>query len=268
MILLLFFLAALAAGVCACFAGLVLWQAALVWLGAFVGLNLLFAVFWAVVSFTVDDTKPLERARPICIHGCGAIAGWLCSWARVRVELGGTELLPEGRFLLVCNHLSMFDPIVTEYALRGYELAFISKAANFKIPFYARLSYGAGFLPINRENDREALKTILFAADYLKKDFCSMVVYPEGTRSKTGELGPFHAGSFKIAQRANVPVVVASVRGTPLVGRNFPFRSTRVRLQILGCIPAGQVKAMNTQELSALCREQIAQDQQPAEAAV
>ena len=84
-----------------------------------------------------------------------------------------------------------------------------------------------------------------------------MAVYPEGTRSKTGELGPFHAGSFKIAQRGNVPVVIAAIRGTEEVHRHFPFRPTRVALDILDVIPAERVKAMSTQELAAYSREKI-----------
>ena len=259
MILSLFFLIALAGGVIAILAGMLAWKAALVGLGIFLGLNLLYVIFWYAVAATVDDTKPIEARRPICPFGCASIAGWLCAWARVKAKVNGAELLPaEGRFLLVCNHRSGFDPVVTEYKLRKYELAFISKPSNLAIRGIGKLAYGAGFLPINRENDREALKTILLAADYLKKDFCSMVVYPEGTRSKTGELGPFHAGSFKIAQRAKVPLVIASIAGTEKVTKNMPFRPTHVTLSILEVLPAERVKEMSTQELANYSRERIA----------
>ncbi len=252
MLLLMFFLLALGVGALAFFAGLAVWQAALVGLGAFVGINLLYALFWLIVSLTVDDTKPIGAVRPICSFGCASIAGWICTWTGVRIRLSGEQLLPEqGRFLLVCNHRSGFDPIITVHALRRYCLAFISKPSNLKIPFYGKLAYGAGFLPIDRENDREALKTILRAADMLRKDLCSFCIYPEGTRSKTGELGPFHAGSFKIAQRAGVPVAVAVVRGTAEITPHILRRGKRASLEILELIPAEQVKAMSTQELAA-----------------
>jgi 1-acyl-sn-glycerol-3-phosphate acyltransferase len=159
----------------------------------------------------------------------------------------------------------MFDPLVTEYMLRKYNLAFISKPSNMEIPVISNLAWGAGFLPIDRENDREALKSILQAADYLKRDICSMAVYPEGTRSKTGELGPFHAGSFKIAQRAKAPVVIASIQGTEKVSKNIPFRPTHVKLDILEVIPDEEVKAMNTQELAARSRGRIEQNLQSTE---
>ena len=149
--------------------------------------------------------------------------------------------------------------MVTASVLREYNLAFISKPSNLKIPLIAKLAYGDGFVPINRENDREALKSILQAADYLKRDLCSIAVYPEGTRSKTGELLPFHAGTFKIAQKAKAPVAVAAIRGSEAAAGNFPFRRTDVKLDILEVIPAEEVAAMNTQALAARCRDRIAE---------
>ena len=224
----------------------------------FAALNVLFVIFWVAVAQTVDDTKPIERQKPIYRRGCAIIAGWLCWWARVRVKLSGADKLPTaGRFVLICNHRSGFDPVVTEAWLTDYNLAFISKPSNLKLPYIGKLAYGAGFLPIDRENDRAALKTILTAADYLKRDFCSIVIYPEGTRSKTGALLPFHAGSFKIAQKANVPLVIACVSGTEQIRHRWLFRSTKVELQILELLPAERVKAMSTQELAAYSKEKI-----------
>ena len=239
--------------------GYSIWAALLIGLGVFAGLNLLYIVFWICVAQTVDVTKPLKEQKPIYRHGVADIATWLCSYAHVHTELSGEELLPKDkRFLLVCNHRAAFDPVVKASVLKDYNLAFITKPSNLRIPLIAPLAYGAGFIPINRENDREALKSILQAIDYLKRDLCSMVIYPEGTRTKTGKLLPFHAGSFKIAQKAKAPVVVAAIQGTEKVGRNFPFRRTDVKLDILECIPAEEVNAVNTQELSKRCRSRIA----------
>ena len=270
MLLLLFLLLSLVcAGVCVWRAGFVFWQGALLFAGCFLALNLLYVVFWVLVAQSVDDTEPLEKQSGLCRIGCASVAGWLCAWAGLRVRVTGEELLPrEGRFVMVCNHRSAFDPVATEAKLRAYNLAFISKPSNLKLPFIGKLGYGAGFLPIDRENDRKALKSILTAADYLKRDLCSMVIYPEGTRSKTEELLPFHAGSFKIAQRAGVPLVIAAIRGTERVRQNVPFRPTRAELRILEVLSAEQVKAMGTQELAAHSREQmeafLRQDRQEA----
>ena len=95
-----------------------------------------------------------------------------------------------------------------------------------------------------------SLKTILQAADYLKRGVCNIGIYPEGTRSRTGQLLPFHAGSFKIAQKAGVPVVVACSRGTEKVKKCFFFWKTPVYLDILEVIDADRVKAMSTNDLA------------------
>ena len=251
--------AAIGVGCGAFGAGLVWWQALLVCLGAFVAVNLLFVIFWFVVALTAGAKGPVENQSSICRHGCAIIAEWLCSWGRVHCVVSGTEKLPQdGRFLFVCNHRSAFDPVVTANRLRDWNIAFLSKPSNLKLPGIARLAWGACFLAIDRENDREALKAILKAADFLKRGVCSIGLYPEGTRTKTGKLLPFHAGSFKIAQRGNASVVIAAIQGSENVGKNFPFRSTKISLDILEVIPADQVKAMSTQELSAHCRSLIA----------
>ena len=164
------------------------WHAGLWVFGGFAALNVLYVLFWVCVASTVDDSKPLtEKPRRICSFGCWSIANWLCAWFWVRMRVTGEELLPrEGRYVLVCNHRSGFDPVTAEAALGKNGLAFISKPSNLKLPYIGKLAYGAGFLPIDRENDRKALKTILTAADYIKRDYCSMGIYPEGTRSRTG----------------------------------------------------------------------------------
>ena len=259
MVMALMLCAALGAGFGALGAGMSWWKALLICLGTFAAVNLLFVAFWYIVALTIGSTGPVENQNAFCQRGCSIIAEWLCSWGRVHAVVSGTDLLPgEGRFLWVCNHRSAFDPVVTADRLRDCNIAFLSKPSNMNLPGIARLAWGAGFLAIDRENDREALKAILKAADFLKRGVCSIGLYPEGTRTKTGKLLPFHAGSFKIAQRGNVPIVLAAIQGTENVGKNFPFRSTKISLDILEVIPADQVKAMSTQELSAHCRSLIA----------
>ena len=69
-------------------AGLKVWQALLVCLGAFVAVNLLFAIFWFVVALTAGSKGPVENQSAICRRGCAIIAEWLCSWGRGRGDLG------------------------------------------------------------------------------------------------------------------------------------------------------------------------------------
>ena len=235
------------------------WKGILMFVAAFVSLNILFIAFFAIVSLFTDDTKPIRKQRPICRFGCAEIASLICSYVGVKVHVSGEEKLPPNSgFLLVSNHVSMFDPISVAAALRKHNISFVSKPENMKIPIAGKLSYGAGYLPINRENNREALKTILTAAQYLKDGICSVAIYPEGTRSKDGNMLPFHSGSFKICQKADAPLVIMATIGTEKVTQRL-FRRNDVYLEILETVPAEICKKMKTSELSKHARNLIGQ---------
>ena len=148
------------------FAGFVMWKTLLLFAGCFIALNVLFLLFWAVVAIFVSTAKPITKQSGICRLGCISVSSVMCGYAWVRTHIHGMDKLPTGeRFLFVCNHRSMFDPLIVMSKLRDYNISFISKPSNMRIPIVGRVSYGAGFLPIDRENNRNALKTILTAAD-------------------------------------------------------------------------------------------------------
>jgi len=227
----------------------------------FVLLHLLcLLLFWAASLSTPTD-RPLEKQNPFSRIGIGLMAPLVTFYAGVRPVVNGAEKLPtDSRFLYVSNHRSLFDPLVVMGYQREWNISFISKPSNTKIPLGWRIVYAAGYLSIDRENDRNALRTILTAADYLKRDLCSIGIYPEGTRSKTDELLPFHAGSLKIAQRAKVPIVVAAVHGTEGFRHFRLFHRVPVTLNILEVIPAETVCALRTQELSDRIRATVQAD--------
>ena len=141
---------------------------------------------------------------------------------RIHISLTGREKLPKGRFLLVSNHRSKFDPILTWHVFAKENLSFISKPENFKVPVYGRIIHRCCFMPIDRENPRKALKTIQRAISLIKNDVASVAVYPEGTRNYGEGLLPFHAAVLKIAQKAEVPIVVMTVQGTYEIQKNYP----------------------------------------------
>ena len=81
-----------------------------------------------------------------------------------------------------------------------------------------------------------------------------MGVYPEGTRSKSGEMLEFHNAVFKIAKKADVPIVTVCVTGTEKIGKNVPWRHTDVFLTLCPCIGREEVAASGTKELGAHVR--------------
>lgn len=187
----------------------------------------------------------------------------------VKLHVSGTEKLPKGqKFLLVCNHISNYDPIVTWHVLRKEKIRFISKGGNFKIPFMGQLIHRCKFMEIDRENPRNAVKTVEEAASVLQNGEACVGVYPEGTRSKTGELLPFHNSVFKIAQKGNAPIVVCSIRGTESIHDRVVWKRTHVYLDFLEVIPADEAKSMRTAELGTRSAQQIQDSLQKKEIAV
>ncbi len=185
-------------------------------------------------------------------------AAWVMVLCGVRVRLHDADKLPTDRpFLLVANHLSNLDPLVTIAALRRWPLSFVSKPENFRIPVVGTILRNSAFLAIDRENPRRAVETIRAAAGLITDKELCVGIYPEGTRNKTGEgLLPFHNGSFKIATMAKCPVAVLTVR----YGKGpFPY-FRHADLTVVGVMDDAFVCNNRTDILSDTAREWIEKD--------
>ncbi len=176
-------------------------------------------VLYAAATRNARPSRTRQRFYRIISHW----AAWACLICGIRVRAQGMERLPTDRAcLLVGNHLSNLDPLVTLAVMRGFDTVFVSKPENFKIPVVGAALRYLRFLPIDRENPRNAVTTIKTAAQHIVEQKLNVFIYPEGTRNKRGVgLLPFHNGSFKIATTAKCPVAVATVRYEK--GR-FPYR--------------------------------------------
>lgn len=231
-------------------------------LGAIVGLILLFLLVLVVSALFVDMKKEYDTRSNYFERMMDVMAWLILKLCNVKVIVSGLDKVPQtSRFLFVCNHRSMFDVIVTRTVLRKYDLIYVSKPENFKIPVAKQLAKRCRFLSIDRENPKNAMKTLVKAIDFIKKDEGSVGIYPEGTRSKSGALLPFHDGVFKIAQKADVPVLVTTVVGTEKVSKNAPFKRTKVYIDFIDCFKAEQNE--NSHDLSeksrALMQDKIAE---------
>ena len=208
----------------------------------------LLVAYLSTLHINVDEVK--ERPNPFGVFICEEFAAFLLYISGIRVVLTGLEKVPaDRRFLLVSNHRSNLDPIVIMDKMRSYNIAFISKISNLKIPAIGKLIHEWCFMSIDRENARNAIKTIQQASDYIKNDIVSIGIYPEGTRSKSQQMGEFHAGSFKIAQKAGCPLVISVIRGTETVKYHF-WSVSKVYVDILEVMEVDQVKSMKSVELA------------------
>lgn len=221
-------------------------------------LFLLYVCFLGICSLFVDPKKEYthnSRFYRMLLYSATAATLKLL---RIRVHTSGLEKLPEGeRLLFVGNHRSNFDPIIQWQILRPWEVAFVSKEANFKIPFFGRFIRKCCFLAIDREDPRKAILTLHKAAALIESKEVSVGIYPEGTRSKSGELLPFHDGVFRIAQKADCPIAVMAVRGTEQIHKNVFRRRTDVYLDIIKVIPAQEAKHLKTHVISADVRQAL-----------
>jgi 1-acyl-sn-glycerol-3-phosphate acyltransferase len=235
-----------------------IWKPIVFCLCCFIGLVVVYLLIAAIVSLFIDKNRPISRKSDICSLFCYMAGSIVCSVTGIKPHLSGFEKIPgDKRFLLISNHRSGYDPLFMLNILRKYDVAFVSKPSNMALPVVGSVAHGAGCLSLNRENNREALKTIITASEYMLKDLCSMCIYPEGTRSKTGDLGPFHAGSFKIAQKAKAPVVIEAISGTEKVKKGLLKGRNDVSFDVLDIIPAEKVCSLKTVELAEYSRNII-----------
>ena len=224
-------------------------------LGYTAALLVVYIILLWIICLFIDRRKPQLQNDPFFRTLLNWTAELLFQAARVQVKVIGAENLPKGRYLLVGNHLSSFDPIVTAWALRKDRIAFVTKPENMRIPVVGSIIHKCCYLPIDRENSMNAVKTIQAAVDLIHRDVVSIGIYPEGTRNRGSEpLLPFRSGAFKIATKAGVPVVVAAVSGTDQIRRNFPLRPTVVTVDFCRVIDAETVSASKTTELSEMTR--------------
>ena len=225
----------------------VLWQLPLAFVCFFAALVLLFLLVLAVSCLFVDMKKEVEKPSRYFRFLLNQFSRLAFDLGGVRVHVTGLEKVPrKGRFLLISNHLFAFDPIVFYYAMPWAELSFVSKTENYAIPIVAQVMHKILCLPLDRNNDREALKAILKAISILKDEKASVAVFPEGGTSKSGLLQPFRNGAFKIAQKAGVPIVVCAISNTKAILKNMFRRRTDVCLDVLEVIPAQTVAGLKT----------------------
>ena len=131
----------------------------------------------------------------------------------LRFDVRGREIIPDRGCVYIANHQSYFDVMALLTALKGHQFSFIAKDDFDKVPLLSAWVLRSRGLFIHRGDARESLKTIQKGAEYVKDGF-SIVIFPEGTRSRGPEMAEFKPGSFKLATKAKAPVVPITIDGT------------------------------------------------------
>ena len=171
---------------------------------------------------------------------------------RWHITTKGMEKLPEsGRFFLVCNHVSLADPVVLLRVFTGRQVAFISKRENQSMFLVGKIMHKLLCQPINRENDKEALKTIIKCIQLIREDKSSVGVFPEGYIHADKKLHHFRSGVFKIAKKTEVPIVVCTLKNTKdAISNLLHHRHTYIEASVLEVIQPEDYKDLNTTEIA------------------
>jgi len=217
--------------------------------------------FLTAVSYVIDPDKEEHQDSPFYRKVVAIYVEALIQLVRVRVKATGLEKTPkEGRFLLVCNHQFAADPGILLHYFKDSQLAFISKKENRKLFCVGRLMHKILCQELDRDDDRQALQVILKCIRILKDDQASIAVFPEGGTNHDELLHHFRPGVFKIAQKAGVPIVVCTLKGTRPIIKNALKKGTDVELHLLEVIPAAELKGKTTVEIADRVHAIMAED--------
>ncbi len=197
--------------------------AAAVWLATSTFTMSFFALFIALFGDCQETIHRLARA-----------------WARMYLAVAGIEVRVDGLerimsppYVFMCNHQSALD-IYALLAWLPLSFKWIAKRQLFSIPVVGWAMKKAGYISIDRENAREALKAIEEASRKIREG-TNIIIFPEGTRSADGQLLPFKKGGFTLALRAMVPVVPIGIYGSSVLqpkGSSLPRQKGVIYIEI------------------------------------
>jgi 1-acyl-sn-glycerol-3-phosphate acyltransferase len=161
--------------------------------------------------------------------------------------------------VIVSNHQSFVDiPVISHL---GIDAKWLAKAELFAVPGFGWMMRMAGDIPVRRTDRRSSARAVLRSAKYLR-DGCSVVFFPEGTRSPDGRVLPFNDGPFQLAIREGVPVLplVVSGSGEALPRDSWQFGPSReIELHVRPPVSTEGLTAKDAHRLQESVRELIAQ---------
>ena len=222
--------------------------------------TLLQVSFWFVVSIIVlGVTYPFDKSRR-WVHECSRC---ICKWLfgippRMKRTIDGVENIdPNKAYVMVMNHNSGVD-IFAAYKI-PLNFRWVSKREVFRVPFMGPLLTIHGDIPIERGNPSEAMAKVLSLGKLWLGRGASVAIFPEGTRSKTGEINRFKMGAFNLAKEANVEILPIVMTGT-----NNMFRkgwlinwTNHVAIRVMKPISVEEIAATDVKEMAQKVREQM-----------
>lgn len=238
----------------------------LLWIWVAVWGTVLFLL--GIVAFLVANplVDPRRRAQGFIGHLWGR--GILLMLPRIEVQFSGLERLQKGPFVVCANHQSVADIVVLVAAWAQFK--FVVKDRFFRVPVLGQQLRLSGFIPTGSGASGESDRMLSHAAHWLALG-CHVLVFPEGTRSRDGQLLRFRRGPFQLARRAGVPVLPVAILGTgdvlPKGAFRYNFRG-KVEVRVLEPIDASGEPGPAAARARELIRLELETMRTPARVAV
>ncbi|HTP25025.1 MAG TPA: lysophospholipid acyltransferase family protein [Anaeromyxobacteraceae bacterium] len=233
-------------------------------------LSLIALAVWPPLTLLVLlVTRPFDPNRSIAGQFYRILpALWSRSFPFWRIRIEGRWPSGRGPYVVVANHQSFLDIFVLCNINMRHEWKWVAKRELFRIPMFGWGLSLAGDISLDRGDAASAIAAIDKARRYLKSGM-SVMIFPEGTRSKDGKLLPFKTGAFKLAIETGVPVLPIAVSGSAHgMPRGGPWvRPTRITVQILEPVPTAGLGRRGVRTLSDTVRRRIARALEQSEPA-
>jgi 1-acyl-sn-glycerol-3-phosphate acyltransferase len=191
------------------------------------------------------------------------LAEW---WARSICWVSGVEVAVTGigqldrakPYIFAANHQSQFDILVLQGFL-GVDFRWLAKKELFRVFIWGPAMRRAGYIPIDRSHGRQAIKSLDEAAQKIAAG-TSVIIFPEGTRSKDGELHDFKAGAMVLAIKSGVPIVPVAILGTYEILPKGKLLVTpgKVQVRVGHPIATKHCSAKDKHELARVSQEAVA----------
>jgi len=222
--------------------------------------------FYTAVCGSASLLGSLFDARGRWQHACARVWSWLIlKTSGIRVRTEGLENVEPARTTIFCaNHQSAMD-IPVLFVHLPVQFRFVAKRSLFNLPFMGWHLRRSGHIAVERDRPHEARRSLDQAARRIR-DGKSVVLFPEGHRSRDGQMGRFKSGSFYLAILSGVPIVPITLNGTRSVLKpdTYHVRPGQTEMIVHQPIPTEGLSADDVESLREQVRERIASRFLPA----